>query len=491
MIYESTRDKNIKISSSEAILKGLSDDGGLFVLRDLGKNKIDIKSIINKNYYEIAEEILKIFLDFNNEEIKYCVENAYREKFSNELITPLVKLKNSNILELFYGATSAFKDIGLSILPYLTKIALEKTNQKEDILILTATSGDTGKAALEGFKNVDRTKIMVFYPNSGVSKVQEAQMKTQEGKNLKVCGIKGNFDDAQTGIKNLFLDTEFKKILQDKNIKLSSANSINIGRLIPQIVYYFVAYANLVNNKEIELGEKINFAVPTGNFGNILAGYYAKKLGLPVNKLICASNSNNILYDFLTTGEYNKNRKFLKTLSPSMDILISSNLERLLYYLSDCNNEYVKTLMKELKEKGKYKVSEDILKKIQNEFIAGYTTDKETEKVIKELYNNENYLLDTHTAVAYKVLLDNKKLNNKTVVLSTASPYKFTKSVYSALYNTPTNDEFELIEILNKKTKVTIPKNLINLNKKEILHNDVIEKDVMKNYILEKLGELK
>ncbi|MGX7111898.1 threonine synthase [Gemella cuniculi] len=490
MIYESTRDVSKKINPSEAILQGLSEEGGLFVLRDLGKKKLNLEKLIGKNYYEIAEEVLKLFLDFSNEEIKYCVENAYRGKFSNESITPLVELSDSFILELFNGPTSAFKDIGLSLLPQLTKIALTKVNDKNNILILTATSGDTGKAALEGFKDVDRTKIMVFYPNDGVSTVQKVQMQTQEGENTKVCAIHGNFDDAQSGIKELFIDEEFKRQLLEKNIKLSSANSINIGRLIPQVVYYVVSYLELVNREKITLGDKINFIVPTGNFGNILAGYYADKIGLPINKLICASNSNNVLYDFLTTGIYDRNRNFLKTVSPSMDILISSNLERLLYYISDCDNKYVAQLMNNLKETGKFEVSDEILRKIQEKFQTGYTSDDDTKKTIKLIYQKDNYLLDTHTAVAYKVLLDNFDKEHKNIVLSTASPYKFTESVYSSLNDFSDEDEFILMEKLNELTKVTIPKNLKDLDKKEIRHNDVIEKNDMKKYILEKLGDL-
>ncbi|AXI26543.1 threonine synthase [Gemella sp. ND 6198] len=490
MIYESTRDINKKISLSEAILQGLSEEGGLFVLRDLGKNKLDLKGLVGKNYYEIAEEVLKLFVDFSRQEIKDCVNNAYRGKFSDENITPLVKLSDGYILELFNGPTSAFKDIGLSLLPQLTKTALTKVKDKNDILILTATSGDTGKAALEGFKDVTGTKIMVFYPDDGVSTVQKMQMQTQEGKNTKVCAIYGNFDDAQSGIKELFTDEELKKQLLEKNIKLSSANSINIGRLIPQIVYYIVAYVDLIKEQKITVGEKINFIVPTGNFGNILAGYYAERIGLPINKLICASNSNNVLHDFLTTGIYNKNREFLKTISPSMDILISSNLERLIYYMSGCDNKYVDKLMEDLKETGCYKVNDDILRKITDKFQSGFADDNTTKKIIKDIYKKDGYLLDTHTAVAYKVLLDNPDKEHINVVLSTASPYKFTESVYSAINGISDKDEFELMKELNKKTQVSIPENLKDLDKKEIRHKDVIKKEDMKKYILEKLGEL-
>lgn len=490
--YESTRDKNIKMQASAAILQGLSNEGGLFVYRDIKENKLDVASLIGKDYYQIAIEVLKLFLhDFSEEEVKNCVYNAYQNKFSKEEVTPLVELSDGYVLELFNGPTSAFKDVGLSMLPQLTKTSLTKSDSTEDILILTATSGDTGKAALEGFKDVDRTKIMVFYPNNGVSTVQEAQMKTQEGKNTKVCAIEGNFDDAQTGIKNIFVDNEFKAELAKKGIKLSSANSINIGRLIPQMVYYVYAYAQLVENNKIKLGDKVNFIVPTGNFGNILAGYYAKQVGLPVNKLVCASNDNNVLYDFLNTGNYNRKRNFLKTISPSMDILISSNLERLLYYVSGCDNDYVNEIMNDLNTKGEYTIKEEMLKQIQEEFTCGYATNDETEATIKAVYEKDQYLLDPHTAVAYKVLLENVDKEHANVVLSTASPYKFTRSVYESLYETSEEDEFTLMKKLNEKTNVMIPTNLKDLDKKTVLHNDVIEKDAMKDYVLAKVDELK
>lgn len=490
--YESTRDKNIKMQASAAILQGLSNEGGLFVYRDIKENKLDVASLIGKDYYQIAIEVLKLFLhDFSEEEVKNCVYNAYQNKFSKEEVTPLVELSDGYVLELFNGPTSAFKDVGLSMLPQLTKTSLTKSDSTEDILILTATSGDTGKAALEGFKDVDRTKIMVFYPNNGVSTVQEAQMKTQEGKNTKVCAIEGNFDDAQTGIKNIFVDNEFKAELAKKGIKLSSANSINIGRLIPQMVYYVYAYAQLVENNKIKLGDKVNFIVPTGNFGNILAGYYAKQVGLPVNKLVCASNDNNVLYDFLNTGNYTRKRNFLKTISPSMDILISSNLERLLYYVSGCDNDYVNEIMNDLNTKGEYTIKEEMLKQIQEEFACGYATNDETEATIKTVYEKDQYLLDPHTAVAYKVLLENVDKEHANVVLSTASPYKFTRSVYESLYETSEEDEFTLMKKLNEKTDVMIPTNLKDLDKKPVLHNDVIEKDAMKDYVLAKVDELK
>lgn len=490
-LYESTRNKSITIDPSNAVLKGLSDDGGLFVLRDLADRKIDLDKILGMDYYGIAKEVIKHFVfDFTDEEVDRCVEQAYRGKFSDPEITPLVKTSDGYVMELFNGPTSAFKDVGLSMLPQLISTALKKTGAKQDILILTATSGDTGKAALAGFKDVERTKIIVFYPYKGVSAVQERQMRTQEGKNLKVVAIKGNFDDAQSGVKEIFVDDDFKKEMAEHNITLSSANSINIGRLIPQMVYYFYAYRTLVKDGAVKRGEKVNYVVPTGNFGDILAGYYAKMVGLPVNKLVCASNNNNVLYDFLKTGTYDRNRHFLKTLSPSMDILISSNLERLLYYISGCDNEYINGLMNQLKETGVYKVTPEILKKLQDEFDYGYATDEDTHKAIKTVWEKDRYLIDPHTAVAYSTLLKNKDNEHVNVVLSTASPYKFTNSVYSSFHEDCDVDEFELMRRLNKETGVKIPSNLENLDKKPLLHSDVIEKAAMKEYVLKKAQEI-
>ena len=477
MNYISTRNKNIVKNDKVALLQGLSEDGGLFVLENF-KDKIDLEKLLNKSYTEIALEVLKLFFSFDEKKLKSVIEKAY-SKFSTSKVTPLVELKKSYILELFHGPTSAFKDVALTLLPHLIQLALEGTNQ--EILVLTATSGDTGKAALEGFKDVAQTEIIVFYPKNGVSKVQELQMRTQEGKNTKVCAIEGNFDDAQTGVKNIFLDENLQKKLGDK--KFSSANSINIGRLTPQIVYYIVSYVELVKNNKIKMGDKINFVVPTGNFGDILAGYYAKKSGLPVNKFICASNNNNVLYDFLTTGTYDRNREFLKTISPSMDILISSNLERLLYDLSGADDKYIKSLMENLNKNGKYQVNDEILKKIKKQFGAGYATDEETAKTIKKVWEEEKYLLDPHTAVAYKVMLE-QNLSEPTVVLSTASPYKFCASVANALLNIHDEDEFVLMQKLYETTKVEIPENLKNLKSKEILHSDIIKKEEMPEYVL-------
>lgn len=478
MNYISTRNNNIKKDDKTALLQGLSEDGGLFILENLNEKKLNFDSFIEKNYTEIALEVLKIFFSFDEKKLKTAIEKAY-SKFSTPKITPLVELKNAHILELFHGPTSAFKDVALTLLPYLIQLALEGSEQK--ILILTATSGDTGKAALEGFKDVDQTEIIVFYPKNGVSKIQELQMRTQEGENTKVCAIIGNFDDAQTAVKNIFLDENLQKKLGNK--KLSSANSINIGRLTPQIVYYIVAYLDLVKNNKIKMGDKINFVVPTGNFGDILAGYYAKKLGLPINKLVCASNKNNVLYDFLTTGKYNKNREFLKTTSPSMDILISSNLERLLYDLSGGDDKYIKSLMEDLNKFGKYTISDKVFQKLKEQFGAGYASDEETTQIIKKVWEEENYLLDPHTAVAYKVMLE-QNLVGTTVVLATASPYKFCSSVAEAILGESSSDEFLLMEKLFSTTNVKIPENLKNLNKKEVKYSDIIKKEKMSAYIL-------
>ena len=490
-LYESTRDANQKRNASQAILQGLSMEGGLFVLRDMDECRLDIESLLHQDYQTIAVETMKPYLtDFSEEEVLGCVKEAYTGKFASEEITPLVELSDAYVLELFRGPTSAFKDVGLSLLPQLIKTSLVKTNVKEDILILTATSGDTGKAALEGFKDVNRTGIMVFYPHHGVSAVQQRQMQTQEGKNTKVCAVNGNFDDCQSGIKRLFVDDEFKKKIKDVGFTLSSANSINIGRLIPQMVYYVYAYVKLVEQGKIALGDLVDFCVPTGNFGNILAGYYAKMAGLPIRKLICASNINNVLYDFIQTGIYDKRRDFLKTISPSMDILISSNLERLLYYLSDKDNAYVADLMKQVSENGYYEISSTLKKKMQETFVAGYADDEETKATIKAVYEKEHYLLDTHTAVAYKVMKERKD-DTPCIVLATASPYKFTQSVYEALSGQTSEDEFALMDALENLSATHAPSNLSDLANKPILHEDVIEIDDFPTYVLKKAKELK
>ena len=489
--YQSTRNSNIKSSASKAVLKGIADDGGLYIMRDLDEKKVDIEKLQWKSYTEIAQIVLELMLDdFTKEKIKECVEKAYTNKFSSKEITPVIKVGQSYVTELFHGPTSAFKDVALSILPHLVTTSYEMNDMEGEVVILTATSGDTGKAALEGFKDVKGTKIIVFYPEGGVSQVQKSQMVTQEGSNTYVCAIKGNFDDAQTGVKKIFTNGKLINDLASDNKVFSSANSINVGRLVPQIVYYFYSYMKLVEDGAIKLNDKINFSVPTGNFGNILAGYYAKTLGLPINKLICASNENNVLYDFIKTGTYNRNRTFYKTISPSMDIIVSSNLERLLYYISGKNNEIVKKLMDDLNILGKYEINEEMKKILDSEFYTGCVYKEDTEKTIKETYEKYGYLLDTHTAVAYKTLEEyQNETKDKTVsvVLSTASPYKFSRSVYESLYGESDKEEFEIMYELEEKTGVKIPENLKGLENKKVLHNSVCEINGMENYVLNQL----
>lgn len=492
--YESTRSANIKSTASEAILKGIADDGGLYIMRNLDGKKVDLEKLQGKGYKDIARIVIELMIDdFSKEKIKDCVEKAYTNKFSAKEITPVVKVGQCFITELFHGPTSAFKDVALSILPHLVTTSYEMNDMKGEVIILTATSGDTGKAALEGFKDVKGTKIIVFYPDGGVSQVQKLQMVTQEGSNTHVCAIKGNFDDAQTGVKKIFTNEELINELSKENKMFSSANSINIGRLVPQIVYYFYSYISLVEKGEIKLYDKINFSVPTGNFGNILAGYYAKLLGLPINKLICASNENNVLYDFIKTGVYDRNRTFYKTISPSMDILVSSNLERLLYYISEKNNEVVKELMDKLNKEGKYEIDEKAKQTLNTHFYAGCVYKEETQNIIKETYEKQGYLLDTHTAVAYKVLQDYKNEtgdNTVSVVLSTASPFKFSRSVYESLYGVSDADEFKIMHELSEKTGVKIPENLQGLEYKQVLHQNLCEINEMGEYV-RILGDLK
>ncbi len=493
--YESSRNSKLKAAASEAVLKGIADDGGLFVMRDLGENKVDINDLMGKNYMEIAEIVLGILLDdFPRDKIKECVEKAYKDKFRSPEITPVLKVGENYIVELFHGPTSAFKDVALSILPHLMTASYEMNHMEGEVIILTATSGDTGKAALQGFKDVKGTKIIVFYPEGGVSQVQEMQMVTQEGNNTFVCAIEGNFDDAQTGVKNIFANEDFNREMAAKNKSLSSANSINIGRLAPQVVYYFTSYVSLAERGLLKVGDKVNFSVPTGNFGNILAGYYAKMLGLPVGRLICASNENNVLYDFIRTGVYNKNRKFHKTISPSMDILVSSNLERLLYYLSGKNNELVRELMGKLNTSGIYEISGDMAEKLAAEFYGGCVFKEEAQRTIKQTYEKFGYLLDTHTAVAYKALEDYKRdTGDDTVslVLSTASPFKFSKSVYESLFGKTDDgdDEFTLMEDLSERTKVSIPENLKNLEYKKIRHFEVCSVGDMEDFVSDASNE--
>lgn len=500
MKYNSTTNKDVSVSASQAISQGISEDGGLFVPCEIPRYSMnDIEALAKTDYCGRAKKILGDYLDdFTAEEIDECVTKAYTaEKFGSSNPAPVVYKTNNgvemNILELWHGPTCAFKDMALQILPHLLSKSLKKTADGKEAVILVATSGDTGKAALEGFKDVDGTKIMVFYPKNGVSPMQERQMNTQLGDNVNVCSIKGNFDDAQTGVKKIFTTDDIKTALSDNNMLFSSANSINWGRLLPQIVYYFSAYCDMVNDGKIKLGEKINVCVPTGNFGNILASYYAMRMGLPIKKFICASNSNNVLTDFINSGEYNKNRNFYTTISPSMDILVSSNLERLLYHLSDCNDKKVKEWMTALKSQGTYTVGEGLKNKVTDLFYGGCCDDEETKNTIKSMFNDSAYLCDTHTAVAinvYENYVESTGDKTPTVVVSTASPYKFSKAVLEAVSADETlpENEFDMVDELCKLTAVPVPKPLAALKDRKIRFNNVIAVDEMPQYVLSSLG---
>ncbi len=497
MFYTSTRDKSLKVTSAQAITKGISEEGGLFVPCEIPKVDADfIVSLKELNYKERAKKVLALYLtDFTAEEISEFVEGAYKDgKFSSEDVAPVVNLHdNVNILELWHGPTCAFKDMALQLLPYLLIGSSKKTLKDKEIVILVATSGDTGKAALEGFCDVDSTKILVFYPNDGVSPMQKRQMCTQEGKNVGVCAINGNFDDAQTGVKQIFTDDEIKSVFEKNNLVFSSANSINWGRLVPQIVYYFSAYADMLKQGRINMGDKINVVVPTGNFGNILAANYAMKMGLPINRLICASNANNVLTDFITTGKYDRNRSFYATISPSMDILISSNLERLMFSLHGEDDATVRELYASLKDNGTFEISADVLAHVNAVYSAGCCDDNQTQTTIKDVYDKYNYLCDTHTAVAVKVCEDYIKEtgdNTPVVIASTASPYKFCASVLSSIEGSAEGDEFSMLTQLEELTKVNAPEQLRSLKDKEVRFNNVCEKDAdsMRKVVFDMLG---
>ena len=485
MLYHSTRNRNYTVDSAQAVLSGLAPDGGLFVPQALPQ--IDVAKCLEKDFFGMAETIISAMLpELPN--MGALVNKAYSGKFSSPELTPTVPVGDFSVLELYHGPTSAFKDVALCMLPQLLTCAKTVKGMQEDIMIITATSGDTGKAALEGFANVEGVKICVFYPDGGVSKVQRAQMVTQEGNNVAVCGVVGNFDDAQTGVKNIFAQAVDGCLPEGNKCRLSTANSINIGRLAPQIVYYFKAYADLMKQGKIQFGEEVNFCVPTGNFGNILAGFLAKKLGLPVGKLVCASNENNVLTDFINTGIYDKRRPLHKTLSPSMDILVSSNLERLLYFISG-DTGYVASCMESLNSDGIYTVSEDVKQAVQKEFYAGFCGDEEAQKAIKAVWETHHYLCDTHTATAWAVAEDYVKNIGDTrpmVVLSTASAYKFPAAVLSSLETVTETDDFRLLEQLYAKTGVAIPKNLTGLEQKEQRHTGVIEKADMISFVMER-----
>lgn len=484
MIYKSTRSSENEISSCEAMIKGIADDGGLYVPKEIPEINESIEDLINMNYKELACFILKkFFTDFEDGELEKCAKTAYDDKFDTPIIAPLVEKEGVHFLELYHGPTLAFKDIALTILPHLLKTAAKKKNIEKDIVILTATSGDTGKAALEGFANVVGTKIVVFFPQNGVSEIQKRQMITQDGKNTFVVGIDGNFDDAQNGVKALFNDKEFVKEINENKYIFSSANSINIARLIPQVVYYFYSYLTLLKNKKIQKGESINVVVPTGNFGNILAAYYGKKMGLPIHKLICASNENNVLYDFLNSGVYDKRRDLKLTMSPSMDILISSNLERLLYEISGRDEALIKELMLKLQKEGKYEITEDMKTKLKD-FYGGYASEQKTLESISNLYKSSGYVMDTHTAVAYSVYKKYKEETHddtKTIIVSTASPFKFGRSICKAIgIETDNIDDFKVMDELSKTAKLPIPEAIKNLQYKKIVHNNLYKKDEMK-----------
>ena len=492
LMYTSTRNANEKVTASQAILKGLAEDGGLFVPEQLPTLDKTVDELAGMTYQETAYEVMKKFLtDFTEEELKNCINAAYDSKFDTEEIAPLVQADGAYYLELFHGSTIAFKDMALSILPHLMITSARKNQVKNDIVILTATSGDTGKAALAGFADVKGTKIIVFYPKNGVSPIQEKQMVTQKGDNTFVVGIHGNFDQAQTGVKKIFGDKEMAAELAAAGYQFSSANSINIGRLVPQIVYYVYAYAKLYANGVIGKDERINVVVPTGNFGNILAAFYAKNMGLPIDKLICASNDNKVLYDFFRTGTYDRNREFVLTTSPSMDILISSNLERLIYKISGEDARKDTDLMTELKTKGSYAITGEMKANLAD-FAAGYATEEQVAKTIHDIYEDTGYVMDTHTAVAatvYKAYREDSKDDRKTVIASTASPYKFAGSVMSAIDpKYKGQDDFKLIEELQKVSGTEIPNAIKEIMNAEIRHNTECDVDQMEQTVKNILG---
>ncbi|MFR2490409.1 MAG: threonine synthase [Coprococcus comes] len=492
LLYKSTRDAEKTVTASQAILKGLADDGGLFVPVLIPKLPVSLGELKEMTYQEIAYTVMKEFLtDFTEEELKSCIAKAYDSKFDTEEIAPLAKVEDAYYLELFHGATIAFKDMALSILPHLLTTSAKKNQVKNEIVILTATSGDTGKAALAGFADVEGTKIIVFYPKNGVSRVQELQMVTQKGDNTSVVAIHGNFDNAQSGVKAMFENKELEKELNEAGYQFSSANSINIGRLVPQVVYYVYAYAKLLQNEEIAEDEEINVVVPTGNFGNILAAYYAKNMGIPIAKLICASNENKVLYDFFQTGTYDRNREFVLTTSPSMDILISSNLERLIYKISGEDARKDTDLMTELKTKGSYAITGEMKANLAD-FAAGYATEEQVAKTIHDIYEDTGYVMDTHTAVAatvYKAYREDSKDDRKTVIASTASPYKFAGSVMSAIDpKYKGQDDFKLIEELQKVSGTELPNAIKEIMNAEIRHNTECDVDQMEQTVKNILG---
>ena len=492
ILYKSTRSEDGAIKASEAILKGLADDGGLFVPLEIPKLDKSMEELSKMSYQELAYEVLKLFYtDFTEEELKNCIEKAYDEKFDTEEIAPLAQVKDPYHLELFHGPTIAFKDMALQILPHLLTTSAKKNGVENDIVILTATSGDTGKAALAGFAGVEGTKIIVFYPDGGVSPIQEKQMVTQKGDNTHVVAIKGNFDEAQTGVKNIFNNKDLAKEMEEAGFQFSSANSINIGRLIPQVAYYVYSYAKLLAEGKIEDGEKINVVVPTGNFGNILAAYYAKNMGTPIDKLVCASNENKVLYDFFNTGEYDKNREFILTTSPSMDILISSNLERLIYHIAGDDANKNKELMANLAESGVYDITDEMRAKL-NDFVGKFASEEETAETIRKIYEDTGYIMDTHTSVArcvYEKYVAETNDNKATVIASTASPFKFTRALMNAIDSKyETGEDFELVDELSRIGNIKIPNAIEEIRNAEILHNTKCETSEMETTVKDFLG---
>ena len=496
MFYKSTRNSNIKVESATAITQGISEEGGLFVPESIPELTLDeVKYLAGLNYSCRAAYVFKKFLtDFTDAEIQYCTDSAYSTKnFETESIAEISQLFDGTyMLELWHGPTCAFKDMALQILPYFLTTSAKKINIDKKIVILVATSGDTGKAALEGFKDVEGTQIMVFYPEDGVSPMQKRQMTTQEGSNVGVCAVKGNFDDCQNGVKAIFTDADIKKKMSDAGLMFSSANSINWGRLVPQIVYYISTYASLAESGEIALGDKINVVVPTGNFGNILAAYYAKKMGLPIGKLICASNVNKVLTDFIETGVYDRNREFFATCSPSMDILISSNLERLLYIITDGDDAQIREWFTSLAQTGKYEVTDAVKSVLKEEFFGGYCDDEQTKATIHDIYEKYSYTCDTHTAVAVKVYEDYKKATGdttKTVIASTASPYKFSASVLEAIEGKKSDiDEYEMVDRLAQLSDIPVPAALADLKNRERRFTGSIDKTQMNSFVEKEFG---
>ena len=487
VFYNSTRSKGTAVRASEAILKGLTDDGGLFVPDHIPALDKSLRELSQMDYRQVAYEVMKLyFTDFTESELKTCIDRAYDSKFDTEVIAPLAEAENAYYLELFHGPTIAFKDMALSILPHLMITSARKNAIKNEIVILTATSGDTGKAALAGFADVEGTRIVVFYPKNGVSPIQEKQMVTQKGKNIFVVGIHGNFDDAQTGVKKIFSDKELAKEMEENGFQFSSANSINIGRLIPQVCYYVYAYVTLLKEGKIAEGEKINVTVPTGNFGNILAAFYAKNMGLPIDKLICASNDNKVLYDFFRTGVYDRNREFVLTSSPSMDILISSNLERLIYWIAGNDAGENRSLMAALTGEGRYEITDE-MKAALKDFYGNYADEAQTAAEIKRLYEDCGYVIDTHTAVAsavYRKYVEETGDHTKTVIASTASPFKFTRSVMNAIDGKYDEmGDFELVDELSRIANVKVPQAIEEIRTAPVLHDTQCETAEMKDTV--------